>query len=561
MVGVRAVGASIARLIAIISLVAVSTGIQNSPRMTRILGRVLDARTGDGVADVQVSGDGVKPALTDEEGRFELNNILSETLVLRTQKAGYLGARPASRTIPELVRPLVLLPTFANPYSQAITAPVIAPSSGVNVRVNAESLPVNLVIYKAPIVGGIVLDSRGQPLQGFLVSPLRYTYDENGQWTMQEDARSVRTDDRGEFRFSNLYPGNYNFRVSPPTLRSGEVRGQYFYSTYYPNTTDPTRAGIVTLTAGEETSLGNITLISGKGEQLRIRIMSDFGEQSTRSATVTVRRPGETVAVRSSTIAARNVAANIGEIPAGMYEVQADIETPSGRIVVFSSITVQPGDNEVIIEMPRPTTMTVDAEIEAPEPDPVPGIQVMLVPSQVGRPTILPSTNKTGRSASNPVIPAGSYRALVGGIPEGKYLASVRLSGLEILDREVTLNGKGEIRIGVILGSPSGIVEGSVLDRNGLPIFGAVVALLPDDRTQRHRYLARTTDQDGRYRFENVPGAYHLYAWGEMDGSAYLNAEYMKPYNQFGVPVQLSPRGNPVVNLTTIRGADTPQEN
>lgn len=564
LVHARAIIISTVRLIAIVSLVAVTTGYQNNVRTARINGIVIDGRTGDPVGGVQVSAEGTKPIFTDENGRFEFDDIPLGTLVLRTNKAGYLSAKAQTQTIPELERPFARAPTIADPYSLPSAAPIAAPKPGVPFHVKGELLQITLVTYKAPIVTGIVFDSEGQPVQGLLVFPLRYTYDQDGLWALQEDARSVRTDDRGEFRFNNLYPGDYKFRIAPPTLRFGEVRSRYYYSTYYPGTMDPLRAGIVTLTAGDETSLGYLTLMSGKAGLLRVRMINASGPQSRRPSTITVRRSGEATAIRSGTIGPGSFVGEIGELPLGTYEVQADIEKPEGRITAFVSIDVREGDNEVLFEVPNPMTVTAKAGINAPETGvvrPIPGIQVLLVPSFVGRPTILPPTGPNGLSVSMPSIVAGPYRVVIGGIPNGTYLASVRFRNLEILDKEVALDGKDEFNIEVVVGSPSGGVKGSVLDGKGQPVPGAVIALLPDDRTQLHRYIARTADQEGRYELETGPGAYHLYAWTEMDGSAYRNAEFMKPYDQFGVPLQVEKSGKIAIDLVTLGRVDTPPKN
>ena len=55
------------------------------------------------------------------------------------------------------------------------------------------------------------------------------------------------------------------------------------------------------------------------------------------------------------------------------------------------------------------------------------------------------------------------------------------------------------------------------------------------------------TDINGRFELHGIaPGAYHLFAWAELPGSAYLNAEFMKKYEESGKPVRIE-KTEPIV--------------
>jgi hypothetical protein len=51
-------------------------------------------------------------------------------------------------------------------------------------------------------------------------------------------------------------------------------------------------------------------------------------------------------------------------------------------------------------------------------------------------------------------------------------------------------------------------------------------------------FAAVRADALGEFRIDSLgPGAYRVYAWKELEGAAYLNAEFMETYDALGVAV------------------------
>jgi hypothetical protein len=66
-------------------------------------------------------------------------------------------------------------------------------------------------------------------------------------------------------------------------------------------------------------------------------------------------------------------------------------------------------------------------------------------------------------------------------------------------------------------------------------------------------YATGNTDQNGEFDLGCVrTGNFRLYAWRELEGAAYRNAEFMKDYDAKGIPVHIS-KDNPVVQNLTIQ--------
>jgi hypothetical protein len=134
----------------------------------------------------------------------------------------------------------------------------------------------------------------------------------------------------------------------------------------------------------------------------------------------------------------------------------------------------------------------------------------------------------------------GDYRIEFSDLPRDAWVVSAAASGADFLTGDVPIEGNVEIE--VVLARPGGIVEGVTAGEAGTPLSGAVVALVPDTplRESGLFYRSAVTDVNGRYRLEGVaPGSYRLYAWTELEGAAYRNAEFMTAYESEGTPVAL----------------------
>jgi hypothetical protein len=59
--------------------------------------------------------------------------------------------------------------------------------------------------------------------------------------------------------------------------------------------------------------------------------------------------------------------------------------------------------------------------------------------------------------------------------------------------------------------------------------------LVPDERTETHRYRIAVSDSKGRFELRGIPpGAYEVLAWPALDGAPYRNPEFLKNFNGTG---------------------------
>jgi hypothetical protein len=135
----------------------------------------------------------------------------------------------------------------------------------------------------------------------------------------------------------------------------------------------------------------------------------------------------------------------------------------------------------------------------------------------------------------------GSYRLAISR-PAPFYVKSATLAGQDILNDDFALTpGAGPIAIA--LSDDGGSIEGDVVDADGQPATGGVIAL----RNGR-AVVARAT---GHFKLQNVaPGDYTVYAWDDPAEVAYADTEWMRRYAGNGVAVTVTASQNTQVKLT-----------
>jgi protocatechuate 3,4-dioxygenase beta subunit len=182
-----------------------------------IQGRVVDAVGGEAVADAQVTlapqvqelGPGVQrpvrsrvpnpSVLTGANGQFVLENLAPGRYVLQARKSGYTGG-------------------FYGQYHPAGGYQVFDLHEG-EVAAN-----ITLRLWRQSVITGTVRSPSGSPVgatvvQAFLLSPT------SGGVELQASLYPSRTDDRGEYRLTNLDPGRYLVCAVPPDNSSPRNAG------------------------------------------------------------------------------------------------------------------------------------------------------------------------------------------------------------------------------------------------------------------------------------------------------------------------------------------------
>jgi len=504
-----------------------------------IEGIVKDAASGQPLAGVQVglSSRGVAPvaynppgirvpptsAITDSQGRFSIETKESGRFRVVPTRDGYIYSRPDQKRAP------------AEP--------------GVWVQISAGQRIQNLELRMArpAVISGKVLDSQGRPIVGTAgsVTLMRYTYGTDGNRTLgwipgisyPGTAGSFqRMNDQGEFRFYDLPPGEYYLSVSGGST-IGSPRA-YFY----PGVTDESKAIPIQVLGGEDIRLETLTLTPRqKGVEVKLRM----------SGAALPLEGGRRVYIADSMLVLTRLQSPDEVLMPSVAPGRYDIVVLNDSIVrsaplFYGRATVDVGlsnvEQTVAVQPGARVTGKMLMENEVGERSPAPGSVGCQIRSRHG----------LSSCASAQVVP-GPHELELSGLPAGTYLLSAKIGDKDALSEGLDIPGDTELEI--VLGASGGLIQGTVRDATGNTLPDAVVALVPDAprRKAGPLYQSVITDPNGKFEIHGIaPGSYKLFAWPELEGLAYRNAEFMKEFEDRGKPVKVEKGVRLAVDLTAF---------
>ncbi len=527
-----------------------------------IEGQVINAVTGEPVkkAHISVSGIGGSNnmgglnnssygAVTDAGGRFAIQDLEAGVYHMAAERNGFTGAQYGTRGPERPGTPLTLSP-------------------GQHTR--------DIVLRLVPhgVLAGRVLDEDGEPVQGVQVNVLRYRFF-RGKRQLAPSGGSG-TDDLGEYRIFGLAPGKYylsaTYRRWNMTMAQDRTPGgapeEGYAPTYFPGTSDPAGAVAIEVAAGAVLSGTDLTLRKTRTVRIRGHVANVTGE-GLPGHTMLWLLPRNTMFggffSRSMAQAMRNQggAFEFRGIAPGAYLLMAQWSDEGKGYAVRQPLDV--GNNnvdEVTILLAPGMEIKGQVHSEGPGDVNLGSLRINLEPKDTalgGRPGAQANDNGSFIVEN---VSADTYWANVYGLPATFYVKSIRMgdaegleSGLEISQGaagilEITINGNG------------GQVDGGVADPKQQPAAGAVVALVPDapHRDQLMLFKTAVTDGMGHFSLKGIaPGEYKLFAWAEIEGGAYQDPEFLKPYEDQGQAVTIREGSHETAQLKVLSAADTPK--
>jgi hypothetical protein len=158
----------------------------------------------------------------------------------------------------------------------------------------------------------------------------------------------------------------------------------------------------------------------------------------------------------------------------------------------------------------------------------------------------------------------GRYGIVVAGLPDGYYTKGVHLGESDIMYSGTELRD-GSRPIDIVVSPKAGLVSGVVQNADaGQPAPGAMVVMIPQQSERApipEYYQQSTTDQYGRFAFKSVaPGEYKVYAWEDVEPTAWMDAEFMKPFLGKGERVTVEESGRAEVQVNMIPAGSDQQK-
>ena len=477
-------------------------------------------------------------ATADLTGRFVLRNVEPGTYQMRVIRNGFVtaqyGAR-GSRTLLTLAR--------------------------------GQRLTLDFRLTPHGVITGRVLDPDGEPVVAAWVQIHRSRYSDGKK--RLTTVGSMNTNDLGEYRFYGLEPGKYYVSATGGPS-AGPIAEEGYVTTYYGGAAEAARAAPLDLAAGGQARGVDLALRRARFYRVAGRVVDATATGPRASFRVYVEDlTGEGVLRQAAPIGPAG-AFEFRGVPPGRYSVSAVLVGRGRNLSAAAPVEVGASDIEgIVITISPGFSFNGRLRVEGDAPLEMRKAMIRLQtgprsPEDYSLGTSGPWNIQSAQVAegggfkfeeANP----GRYEVTVLGLPDGYYMKAVRADGVDITTSGLNLANAAPGLLDILVSPNAGQAAGVVQDpESQQPVAGATVALVPQEKDRRALftfYQDALTDEHGRFRFQNVvPGEYRIFAWDEVEATAWLDPDFMKPLEGKGKPITIREGGQASVQATLIRG-------
>jgi hypothetical protein len=463
-----------------------------------------------------------------------------------------------------------------------------------------------MAMLRGAIISGRVRDPNGQPLQTSQIAAFQISY-QNGRKVIQQ-VNSRQTDDRGEYRLYWLPPGNYLIATLPrrTAINAAPSPQDNYARTFYPNTVEAASATIVPAAEGAEISSIDVLVRPDATGRITGRVVHSLTGPNGQPSIASIfylfpTTPAALAETGLTNLQNSSPNRNTGEfdlrgIIPGPYELLSNAPDSNGRQTWGRTrVNVSPGDlRDVVLNIgpgvPLTVRLTIDGaaptySMQAPpaigargavtsivngvvttaaaqptssDPVPTPANRVQLRSAE-GLGLSMPfegvqnqdiAYDPAGVFTFRSVLP-GKYIIAVAPLPPNAYIADVRAGGTSVFDSGVDIHSQtGEIQVTV--NTNGGKLQGRAIDATQKPAEAARIVLVPAASRRQNMQLYKTalTDNLGNFNINAIaPGDYKLFAWETIPNTAWLNPEFLAPYEGRGLAVSVNSTGPTPSNI------------
>jgi hypothetical protein len=183
---------------------------------------------------------------------------------------------------------------------------------------------------------------------------------------------------------------------------------------------------------------------------------------------------------------------------------------------------------------------------------------------QIGGPTADFSRSGSARIAKDGSFrddynPPGLYGIQAAGLPDGFYVKSIRAGDAEVMYSGVDATSGTGPPLDIVISPKGGLVSGvAQSEKTGKAAEGAIVVMVPREKERQcisAFYLQTNSDQVGRFTFRSVPpGEYAVYAWEDIEPTAWMDPDVIKPLEEQGKRVTVAESTRISVQVSLIPG-------
>jgi hypothetical protein len=156
-------------------------------------------------------------------------------------------------------------------------------------------------------------------------------------------------------------------------------------------------------------------------------------------------------------------------------------------------------------------------------------------------------------------VPQGVFRLDVTGLSKDCYIKEMR-QGETVLSEDIFRVMAGTaIPLEIRVSSRGAKVQGTVTNEDSLPVAGVWVVAIPEEgkRNLHQLFRAVTTDQNAQYDLRGLaPGKYKLFSWDGVERGAWEDEDFLKPFEEKGVTVEVVDGDAKAADLSLIQLKD-----
>jgi hypothetical protein len=545
--------------LALISLACAAALAQQAPRQQEkasVQGQVVNAQTGEPIRKAQVTlrpvGGGGQPgggqqvgpaqgmqglaATTDGGGNFAFPSLDAGRYRLSADRAGFVAAEYAAKA---------------------------GTPAGITLSAGQKLTSASIRLTPQAVLTGRVLDEDGDPVAEANVQALRYSYTRGVR--QLTPALSTTTDDRGEYRLYGLAPGKYYVAASRGGFGGGRGGGRLvevenardnYVQTYYPNSADASAASAVDAAAGAVVGGLDINLAKVRTSSVSGTVTDAAGKPAPRNTRVYVApRDGASGFGRQMPAMLQAGRFTVRGLRPGSYVVGADAWDGEKRASARAAVDVGPDPlDNVTLTLAPALDVKGSVRVDGAASAGLASVQVTLQPTSGGAMGgSVGGRVKDDGSFTLANAPPDLYTVSLSGLPQGFYVKSIRNGQADALASGVNLaHAAGPLDIVVSPGG--GSVDGAVSAGDD-PAPGATVVALPDARRPGFALFVRTAtaDDSGHFTIAGLaPGDYRLYSWKTVDSGAWLDPDFVKPFESSAEAVSIQDNSHETKQLKAL---------
>jgi protocatechuate 3,4-dioxygenase beta subunit len=479
---------------------------------------------------------------TASDGRFALKNVPAGRYKLSVSRNGYVTAE----------------------YGQKKPSD---PGAAFTLAAGENRQDLVFKLIPAAVISGRVFDEDGEPLPQATVMASREVYNE-GRRTLATQGWA-QTDDLGQFRLFGLAPGRYYVSATRPGW--GQVNGDREFNaapkqeaeraytrTYYPGSTDPAKASVISVKEGEEVPGMDIALKETAVYRVRGKVFNQVMRKAGKEVELQLVSRGkrlEPYFAGGAEVKKSDGSFEIANVVPGSYVLFAYWFDENKFYTARENVDIAGSDVEITLSIGAGTAIPGRVRWEGKPSLEGDDLQVFLEPEMLQNWAGTSARVGANQQFTLKDVNEGEYRVSANGLSRDCYIKEVVYGDIRAKDETISVSKGGGAPLEITLSSRGARVEGAAVDHDGLPAPGAWVVAVPEEaqRGNSRLFKAQTTDQYGKFDLRGLaPGWYKVFSFTGVEPGEWEDPEFLKTQEAKGESMEVRDGDVKTLNLRLI---------